>query len=145
MSWTDENLDDIHSVIAILKKHGYYWSVVFEILFSLYCIVMFVVDDWVLYHLVIALGSFVISVKTIELALAKERVDKVEGIVANLEDKLCLSEHDVARLKLELDTVQTALKDRETASDTEQKPKPKRPAFKRKPKMKTENPDENKN
>lgn len=100
----------------------------------------------------------------------KER-NKLEEELADTTDKLILSEREAESLKTELEavkeeleTVKEAFKEGEkrwgqaaqkaketvnqtedTPSVTEQKPKPKRPAFKRKPKPKTENPDENKN
>ena len=89
---------------------------------------------------------------------------EVLGENANLRDKLCLSEHKVERLKLELETTQAVLKEAKTprntaqqkaeaiaeevsaeeSSDKEVAPKPKRkpaPRGTRKPKTKNENKD----
>ena len=105
-----------------------------------------------------------------DVYLFNER-DNLEEELADTTDKLILSERKAESLKFELETVkeeletvkeafkegenrwgQAAKKTKETVNQTEdtpsvteQKPKPKRPAFKRKPKPKTENPDENKN
>lgn len=171
MSWTDEIPNDVGRVVELLKKRDCFWSVVIELLFSIYCIVMFVVNDWDVYHLVIALGSFVISADTINLAFAKERVEKVEGTVADMEDELIVKKHEVERLTLELETAQAALAEAKEPKKnhsgyvqagsvqvessaiastidvaTAEVPKPKskrRPAPKRKPKQ-TENVNENK-
>lgn len=157
MSWTDEIPNDVGSVVELLKKHNCFGSVIFELLFCICCAVTFIVNDWDVYSLVIALGSFVISAKTIELAFAKERVEKVEETAADLTDKLIIKKHEAERLAIELDAAQEAFMDckrrreeqearmkeqageaipaaTDTAPSEAPKPKPKRrPAPKRKP------------
>lgn len=109
MKWTDEIPNDVGSIVELLKKHDCFWSVVIELLFCIYCFVMFVVNDWDVDLLVIALGSFVISAKTIELAFAKDRAGRFEAKTMDLADGLVVKEHEVERLTLELETAQAAL------------------------------------
>ena len=152
---------------AILKKYGFAFSVCLQTGVAIYFFVRaFMSDD---YYKGVCFGCFgvmfiMMSLLDFVVARMRNEVDKCKEALADTKDKLCLAEHEVDRLKFGLETVQAAFKEGEkrwgkaaektketvnqtedTPSVTEQKPKPKRPAFKRKPKPKTENPDENKN
>ena len=107
MKWINEveegNFDDI---IGKLKKHGYFWSFVLEALFACYCTIMFIVDEWNLWYLLLVLASVGILSRTIELAFTKERAETSEAKAMDLTDDLIVKTRENERLTLELETTQ---------------------------------------
>ena len=141
------------STFILLRKYNRLWIVNLS-LFAAFAFVIAAILLNVTELTSVSIFLFLMCTWEISDVFLFEKRAIIEEDLADTKDKLCLAEHEVDRLKFELNTLQTALKEEErrreqsgkgTASDTEQKPKPKRPAFKRKPKPKTENPDENKN
>lgn len=134
MNWTDElNDENFSGVVEKLKKHGYFGDVVFEALFGAYCAVMFLVNDWDIWHLIVALASVAIIARTLELTYTKERAEKIEINAMDLADELVVKEHEVERLQQEL----------EACKEAQRKPAEKKPFSKRKPKPHTEDKNEN--
>lgn len=141
------------SVFILLRKYNRLWIVNLS-LFAAFAFVIAAILLNVTELTSVSIFLFLMCTWEISNVFLFEKRAIIENDLADAKDKLCLAEHEVDRLKFELNTLQAVLKEeerqreqsgKETDSDTEQKPKPKRPAFKRKPKPKTENPDENKN
>lgn len=150
---------------AILKKYGFTFSVCLQTGVAIYFFIRaFMSDDYCKGVCFGCFGVMFIMMPLLDFVVARMRneVDKCKEVLSDTKDKLCLSEHEVDRLKFELGTLQAAFKEgekrrreatkkeKEAAQKTDEttpvaEQKTKRPSFKRKPKLKTDTPDENKN
>ena len=119
MKWTKEVEEgNFDGIIGKLKKHGYFWSFVFEVLFACYCTIMFIVDEWNFWYLLLVLASVGILSRTIELAFTKERAETSEAKAMDLTDDLIVKTRENERLTLELETTQSVLKEAKTPRNT---------------------------
>lgn len=151
---------------SLLRKHKRFGGAVISLVGAMACLVLFAIlgrHEWIY-------GALILSTTTTwdisdVFLLEKQSITQTE--LLNMKDKLCLANHEVERLKLELDAARTAFKAgerrwgeqaarmKEQADEPEptavdiasvEAPKPKlkrRPASKRKPKQ-TETKNENK-
>lgn len=154
------------TAICLLRKHKRFGGAIISLAGALICLALFVTlgrHEWI-YGAI-----FLLTIATWEIsdAFLLEKQSALQTELLNAKDKLCISEHEAERLKLELDAARAAFKAGErrwgeqaarmkeqadepepttveTAPTEAPKPKPKRrPAPKRKPKQ-TEIKNENK-
>lgn len=139
----------VKETARLLKKHGLFYQTLAWDFMIIFFAVFAVISLDVVNLLIMALFALLANWNVSDV-YKDESISLLKHTCEDFNDKLCLAEHEVERLKLEFETVQAALQEKSRPNNIEDaalaevpNPRPKRrPVPKRKPK--TENVNENK-
>lgn len=136
--------------VNLFKKHGYWRTSLVVFIVMCASIVMTIVYANAV-AIINAVWCGMIICSNYMLCMEKEEHELTKATLADTQDDLCISKHEVERLTLELETAQAALVESsaiasaiDVATSEAPLPKPKRkpaPRGTRKPKTKNENKD----
>lgn len=120
-------MKDFKTLVALLKKHGYFTLTLVNLVISLFFVGM-CFASFTCVNVMSALMFAILLCWNISEVCMKEEISVLKEALANANDNFVLADHEVERLRLELEAVQSELAKQVThvqtgLAQTEEEPK----------------------